>query len=233
MMIISYRIKGDNVTMVPYLTITRGTVRRRVWRRVVSILSGLGAKPAFRTPDGNVLIQVDLDHPLLNEVLAEERIGELWYPVTPKGVRHQLEHLLRRHVEVVHDEAVLIMDHLFKARGDPWRIQEELLADLVEGGFKATHVEQSHDSTESLLSEIKVLYTTIAQAVMVARSSNDSVLLLARMMPLPPLLWVVTTTPLEMPHRIPAISWISHPSDLTTVLDALVGIKEVRVSWEP
>jgi hypothetical protein len=145
----------------------------------------------------------------------------------------QLEHVLRRHIEVSHDESCLVMDHLVKARGNPWRLHREILADLVDGGFEATHVEQIQDSTESLLSESVTLYTTIAQAVMVARPSNDPVLLLARMMPLPPLLWVITTAPLEMPHRIPAISWISHPSDLTTVLDALVGIKEVRVSWEP
>ncbi len=134
---------------------------------------------------------------------------------------------------MVHDEAVLIMDHLFKARGDPWRIHEELLADLVEGGFEATHVEQIQDSTESLLSESVTLYTTIAQAVMVARSSNDPVLLLTRMLPNVSFLWVITESPLEIPDRTTAISRVCHPSDLTTVLDALVGIKEVRVSWEP
>ncbi len=147
--------------------------------------------------------------------------------------RLQLEHVLGKHVEVVHDESCLVMDHLVKARGNPWRLHREILADLVEGGFETSHVEQSHDSTESLLSEIKALDTTIAQAVMVARSSNDPVLLLTRMLPNVPFLWVITTPPLEMPYRIPAISWISHPSDLTTVLDALVGVKEVRVSWEP
>lgn len=145
----------------------------------------------------------------------------------------QLEHVLRKHVEVVHDEDRLIMDHLVKARGNPWRLHGEILADLVEGGFETSHVEQSYDSTESLLSEVTVLHTTIAQAVMVARSSNDPVRLLTRMLPNVSFLWVITESPLEIPDRMPAISWISHPSDLTTVLDALVGVKEVRVSWEP
>jgi hypothetical protein len=77
MMTISYRIKGDSVTMAPYLTITRQTARRRVWRRVVSALGKLASKPAYKIPGWGTIIHADREDPSVLMMLVEDHMEEI------------------------------------------------------------------------------------------------------------------------------------------------------------